>query len=115
MFVHEWRTTQAKGEIYIVRYADDFVIGCEHKEDAEALLEAIDKRLRENGLILNRDKTRLIRFGRYWQDNEKDGRSETFDFLRFTHKITHPEVWLDLDPGYLLGRAGCGNTARPVL
>ncbi len=68
VFVHEWRKTQAKGEIYIVRYADDFVIGCEHKEDADALLEAIDERLCEYGLTLNRDKTRLIRFGRYWQD-----------------------------------------------
>jgi len=87
VFVHEWRKTQAKGEIYIVRYADDFVIGCEHKEDAGALLEAIDERLREYGLTLNRDKTRLIRFGRYWQDNEKGGGSETFDFLGLTHIV----------------------------
>ena len=230
IFLHyvldEWMEKEIKprmrGKVRLVRYADDFVIGCEHKEDAESLLRAIDERLREYGLALNRDKTRLIRVGRYWQNNEKGGRPETFDFLGLTHiaakdrkgrylvkrktarkrfnrslkavaewcrkhrhlpiawqwkqlrlkltghynyygvrgnfaalarfryesrrswlnalkrrsqkvnkdrlykliasafelptpKITHPEGWFDLNPGYLLGRAGCGNAARPVL
>jgi len=222
IFVRDWRKTEAKGEVYIVRYADDFIIGCEYREDALALLEALDERLREFGLLLNREKTRLLRFGCKWQDEENDSRSETFEFLGLTHiaakdrkgrylvkrktarkrfnrsvksiakwcgrnrhmplswqwkqlrlkltghynyygvrgnfealarfrhevrwvwlnalkrrsqkvnkdrlhkliasvfelptpKITHPEGWLYLNPGYLLGRAGCGNSARPVL
>lgn len=221
-FVLEWRKTEAKGEVYIVRYADDFIIACEHKEDVLVLMKALENRLREFGLILNKEKTRLLRFGQKWRNKEKSQRSETFDFLGFTHiaalsrkgqylvkrktarkrlnrsllaiadwcsrnrhlpiswqwkqlrlkvkghynyygvrgnfralarfrhevwrvwlnalkrrsqkvnkdrlyrvitsvfvlpspKITHPEGWFDLNPGYLLGRAGCGNSARPVL
>jgi len=221
-FVLEWRKTEAKGEVYIVRYADDFVIACEHKEDAVALMKVLENRLREVGLTLNKEKTHLLRFGQKWRNKEKNQRSETFDFLGFTHiaalsrkgrylvkrktarkrlnrsllaiaewcsrnrhkpiswqwkqlrlkltghynyygvrgnfralarfrhgvwrvwlnalkrrsqkvnkdrlyrlinsvfelpspKITHPEGWFDLNPGYLLGRAGCGNSARPVL
>ena len=222
VFVHEWRKTQATGEVYMVRYADDFVIACEHENDARVLLEALDERLREHGLNLNREKTRLLRFGRKWDAGRGSTGSETFDFLGFTHiagkdrrgrylvkrktarkrlnrslkaiatwcsrnrhqpvseqwkqlrlkvtghynyygvrgnikalvcfryevwrlwlnalkrrsqkickdrlytlttsvfvlpmpKITHPEGYLDVNPGYLLGRAGCGNSARPVL
>ena len=82
-FVHEWRKG-AKGEVYIVRYADDLVIACELESEGRTLLELLDCRLRRHGLKLNRDKTRLIRFGRRW--NQEDGsRSETFDFLGFTH------------------------------
>lgn len=221
VFVHQWRKTVAKGELYIVRYADDVVIACEHEEDARRLLEALDERLKDYGLALNREKTRLIPFGRLWQGPKGPG-SGTFDFLGFTHiagkdrqgrylvrrktsrrrlnrslkaigqwckkhrhapvgwqwrqltvklrghynyygvrgnfqslsqfryrawkhwwkallrrsqkankhrlhrlvnevfvlptpKITHTEGWLALNPGYLLGRAGCGNTARPDL
>ena len=218
--MHEWRKG-AEGEVYIVRYADDLVIACEHERDGRALLELLDGRLRSHGLKLNRDKTRLIRFGRRWT-REGGSRPETFDFLGFTHiagkdrqghylvrrktsrkrlnrslkaisewckknrhaplrwqweelslklrghynyygvrgnfeslkrfwyrvwrhwwrallrrsekankyrlrrlvtelfvlpkpKIMHPEGWFGLNPGYLLGRAGCGNTARPDL
>lgn len=221
VFVHDWRRTKAMGEVYIVRYADDFVIGCEHEQDARALLEALDEHLGRYRLTLNRDKTHLIRFGRKWGGRGGPG-SGTFDFLGFTHiagqdrqgrflvrrktsrkrfrrsltsvsewcrkhrhqpvelqleelarklrghyeyygirgnfealarfrhrvwwiwfqslrrrsqkvnlgrlkhlltnvftlptpEITHSEGWLSLDPGYLLGRAGCGNAARPVL
>jgi len=216
------RGVRVNPEIYIVEGADDFIIGCEYKEDALALLKALDERLREHGLTLNREKTRLLRFGRHGKDGKGRNGSETFDFLGFTHiagkdrqgrylvkrktarkrfnrslksiaewcsrnrhlsiswqwkqlrlkltghynyygvrgnfeaiarfryevwkvwlnalkrrsqmvnkdrlykiitsvfvlptpKITHPEGWLDLNPGYLLGRAGCGNSACPVL
>jgi len=220
-FIHQWRRSEAKGEVYIIRYADDLVIACEHESDVRKLLEALDERLKEYGLKLNREKTRMLRFGRYWQKPE-ESKSETFDFLGFTHiagrdrqgrylvkrktsrkrlnkslkavnqwckryrhtpvrwqckelrkklighynyygvrgnfdslknfrhgvwkawmnslmrrsqkvnrdriynlvnqlfplpdpKITHPEGWFSIDPGYLLGRAGCGNAARPDL
>ena len=221
VFVHEWRKTAARGEVYIVRYADDLVIACEQEDDARRLLEALEERLKSHGLALNREKTRLIPFGRCWQ-GPKGGGSGTFEFLGFTHiagkdrqgrylvrrktsrkrlnrslkaigqwcrkyrhapvgwqwrqlavklrghynyygvrgnfvsisrfrygtwkhwwqallrrsqkankrrlyrlvnevfvlptpKITHTEGWLTLNPGYLLGRAGCGNAARPDL
>ena len=220
-FVHQWRRSEAKGEVYVIRYADDLIIACEHESEARNLLEALDERLKEYGLKLNREKTRLLRFGRRWQ--KPDGpKSETFDFLGFTHiagkdrqgrylvrrktsrkrlnrslkavnqwckryrhapvgwqwrelkvkllghynyygvrgnfeslrnfrygvwklwmkslmrrsqkvnkdriyrlvnevfvlptpRITHSEGWLAVNPGYLLGRAGCGNAARPDL
>ena len=221
-FVHEWRKTEASGEVYIVRYADDVVIACEREDDARRLLDLLDARLREYGLTLNRDKTQLVRFGRHWTGKDGKSKSETFEFLGFTHiagksrkgrflvkrqtsrkrlnrslkaisqwckhnrhtplkwqqaqlslkllghynyygvrgnflslstlrykvrqvwlralkrrsqkvrkgvlyrlldtrfalplpHITHPEGWLELSPGYLLGRAGCGKAARPVL
>jgi RNA-directed DNA polymerase len=220
-YVHERRKQNAKGEVYIVRYADDLVIATEHETDALELIDKLEKRLNEYGLKLNRNKTQLLRFGKGWGRAGRP-RSETFDFLGFTHiagkdrqghylarrktsrkrlnrgmkivnewckkyrheplgwqlkelslklqghynyygvrgnfeslanywqavywrwfywlrrrsqkvnsvrlykllntkfvlprpKITHSEGWLKLNPGYLLGRAGCGNTARPDL
>ena len=219
-YVHEWRKNRARGEVYIVRYMDDFVIACQTGEDARELLEGLTLQLELHGLRLNGEKTRLIRYGRYW-DRGKGNESETFNFLGFTHIagkdqkgkycvkrktarerlkrglkavglwckehrhkpmtwqyaqlilklkghynyygvrgnfealkqyrhgvwkgwfntlkrrsqkgnirrlytllktvfvlptpwITHPEGWLNVNPGHLLGRAGCGNTARPV-
>ena len=223
-FVHNWRKSEARGEIYIVRYADDFVIAAERKEDAKRLLEELEKRFETFGLKLHPEKTRLIKFGRRWVEENKRGgtKPDTFDFLGFTHiagvdrqghylvkrktmkkrlkraikrtyqicrkmmhspmqtqherlsktlighynyygvrgnfealkqfhyeiwnmwykrlkrrsqkgmafekyvkylenfplpkpKITHPEGWFLVNPGYLLGRAGCGKSARPDL
>ena len=223
-FVHSWRKSEAGGEVYIVRYADDFVIATERKEDAERLLEEMERRFESFGLKLHPEKTRLIKFGRKWVEENKRGgtKPDTFDFLGFTHiagvdrqghylvkrktmkkrlkramkrayqvckrmmhspmktqherlsktlighynyygvrgnfealkkfhyeiwkmwykrlkrrsqkgmafekyvkyledfplpkpKITHPEGWFLVNPGYLLGRAGCGNSARPDL
>lgn len=219
-YVHAWRKKDAQGEVYIVRYADDFVIVCEQLRDAEILREALQKRLQEHGLTVNENKTRLLRFGKGGDGGI--GGSDTFDFLGFTHiagrsragwylvqrktarkrftrslktiaqwckenrhaplrwqwqalstklkghynyygvrgnfdalrrfwyevwqcwikalrrrsqtsnlrrlcklltdsfplpkpTITHPESWLAVNPGYLLGRAGCGNSACPDL
>jgi hypothetical protein len=219
--VHRWRQNHARGQVYIVRYADDAVIGCEYDTDAQALRAELETALSGYGLSLNEAKTRLVRFGRQNPPNGP-GRSESFDFLGFTHiagrdrkgrylvkrktarkrlsrqleafkhwcrahrheavawqhrklseklaghyayfgirgnwaslaclrshvwhywrqclrrrsqtnhkgrltrllnerfalpnpRITHPDNWLALDPGYLLGRAGCGKAARPVL
>ena len=220
-FVHQWRKEQARGEVYIVRYADDAVICFEHEKDATALQAALEENLERYGLEINQAKTRLIRFGRNYP-RKGDGRSDSFDFLGLTHfvgvdrrgrylvkrktarqrfhrslqaakqwcrkhrhqplqwqwqelsrkllghyayfgvrgnlkslgqfryqvwkywraclrkrsqtsrkgritqllntcfvlpwpKITQPDNWLPVDPGYLLGRAGCGKAARPVL
>jgi group II intron reverse transcriptase/maturase len=87
-WVHQWRGRHARGEIYIVRYADDFVMGFEQEEDARAMRTALAERLAKFGLTLHPDKTRVIRFGRFAHEyNVEDGlrKTETFDFLGFTH------------------------------
>ena len=218
--VNQWRRTEAQGEVYCVRYADDAVLAFEHEADAHALKARLEASLADYGLALNQAKTRLIRFGRHWPD--RGIKPETFDFLGFTHivgtdrkgrylvlrktartrirrhlfkvtawlrkhrhrpldwqwrklrkhllgyyqyygirgnyralaryrwrlwrlwyqslsrrsqksnghrlthlltevfplpkaRITHSEGWMNVTPGDLLGRAGCGNAARPVL
>jgi group II intron reverse transcriptase/maturase len=88
LWVHQWRGRHARGEVYIVRYADDFVMGFQYEQDARAMREALSARLAEFGLELHPDKTRVLRFGRFAQarcDREGRKRPETFDFLGFTH------------------------------
>ena len=88
LWIHQWRGRHTRGECYVVRYADDFVIGFEHEWDARACLEALRQRMEKFGLNLHPDKTRLIEFGRgsaARREREGRGRCETFDFLGFTH------------------------------
>ncbi len=88
LWVHWWRTHRCRGDVVIVRYADDFVIGFQSHSEAQACLEALRTRLAKFGLKLHEGKTRLIEFGRYAIDNRKrrgDGRPDSFDFLGFTH------------------------------
>jgi group II intron reverse transcriptase/maturase len=83
-----WRTKEAKGDMIIVRYADDAVLGFQNREDAERFLEQLRERLRKFGLELHPGKTRLIEFGRYAAERRKrrgEGKPETFNFLGFTH------------------------------
>jgi RNA-directed DNA polymerase len=83
-----WRRTQMRGDMIIVRYADDFVIGFQYYEEAVKFLTALRKRLTKHGLSLHPKKTRLIEFGKYARENRKrrgKGKPETFDFLGFTH------------------------------
>jgi RNA-directed DNA polymerase len=87
-WANRWRKRQARGDMVIVRYADDFVVGFEHKEDAERFQTDLSERLAGFGLELKAEKTRLIQFGRFAaQQREKRclGKPETFDFLGFTH------------------------------
>ena len=87
-FQKKWRSREAKGESIIVRYADDFVAGFQHKRDAERFLSAVKERFESFGLEIHPDKTRLMEFGRSaMEDRRKQGlgRPETFDFLGFTH------------------------------
>jgi group II intron reverse transcriptase/maturase len=87
-WVQDWRKTQAHGDVIIVRYADDFVMGFQYPHDAEIFLKALHERLGEYKLKLHPDKTRLIEFGRYAQRDRTqrdEGKPETFDFLGFTH------------------------------
>ena len=88
LWVQQWRTRHARGEVYIVRYVDDFVMGFQHEGDARAMREALASRFAAFGLELHPEKTRVIRFGRFALPNcARDGRAkpETFDFLGFTH------------------------------
>ncbi len=88
LWAHQWRKQNARGEVYIVRYADDLVMGFEDGRDARSMRAAIAKRLEKFGLELHPDKTRVIFFGRYaYQKCERKGlpKPETFDFLGFTH------------------------------
>ena len=87
-WVEEWRKSHARGEVYIVRYADDFVMGFQYRDDAERLREELTQQLAENGLELHAEKTRLIEFGRFAAKDRArrgEGKPETFDFLGFTH------------------------------
>ena len=88
LWAHQWRKRQARGEVYLVRYADDFVVGFEHRDDAERFQADLRERLARFGLALNAEKTRLIEFGRFAaQDRERRGLGKpgTFEFLGFTH------------------------------
>jgi len=87
-WVHSWRERRARGEVIIVRYADDFVMGFQYRDDAERLLADLRERIAGFGLELHDEKTRLIEFGRFAAKNRKergDRKPETFDFLGFTH------------------------------
>lgn len=88
LWAHQWRRQQAHGEVIIVRYADDGVMGFEHRHDAEQFLAAMRDRFAKFGLALHPEKTRLIEFGRFAAARRKRqglGKPEVFNFLGFTH------------------------------
>jgi len=88
LWVQQWRTKQARGDVIVVRYADDFIVGFQHKAEAERFLADLRLRFAKFGLELHPDKTRLIEFGRFAGSNRQKkglGKPETFDFLGFTH------------------------------
>jgi len=88
LWTQRWRQRQAHGDVVVVRFADDFVIGFQHRDDAEQLLAELRARLARFGLTLHPDKTRLLEFGRYAAANRKtrgEGKPESFNFLGFTH------------------------------
>lgn len=88
LWVNQWRRKRAHGDMIVVRYADDAVLGFESRADAEAFLEQLRERMGKFGLELHPEKTRLIEFGRFAEDNRKrrgEGKPETFDYLGFTH------------------------------
>lgn len=88
LWAASWRKKHARGEVYIVRFADDFVMCFQFEQDARAMHTALTARLAEFGLELHPDKTRVIQFGRFASMDRKErglGKPETFDFLGFTH------------------------------
>jgi len=88
LWVDVWRTKWAQGEVVVVRYADDIILGFQHQAEADRFLENLRERLGMFGLELHPDKTRRIEFGRFAEQNRTrrgEGKPETFDFLGFTH------------------------------
>ena len=88
LWVQRWRNTQARGEVIVVRYADDFIVGFQHKEEAERFMEDLRQRFAKFGLELHSEKTRLIEFGPWAAENRRrkgQGKPKTFQFLGFTH------------------------------
>jgi group II intron reverse transcriptase/maturase len=88
LWVQQWRKKRARGDMYVVRFADDFVMGFQREQDARAMRVDLSTRLAKFGLELHPEKTRVIQFGRFArQDRERAGlgKPETFDFLGFTH------------------------------
>jgi RNA-directed DNA polymerase len=87
LWAERWRRHEATGDMIIVRYADDFIVGFEHEDDAQRFLDAMRQRLGAFALALHPEKTRLIEFGRRAAENRKRrglGKVETFNFLGFT-------------------------------
>jgi group II intron reverse transcriptase/maturase len=88
LWAHSWRGREARGDVVIVRYADDFVLGFQYEREAQRFLNDLQERLRQFGLDLHPEKTRLIEFGAYAASNRRlrgESKPEGFDFLGFTH------------------------------
>jgi RNA-directed DNA polymerase len=88
LWAERWRRHEATGDMIIVRYADDLVVGFEHESDARRFWDAMRQRLEEFSLSLHPDKTRLIEFGRHAAERRAQrglGKPETFNFLGLTH------------------------------
>ncbi len=88
LWVDHWRQRYARGCVVVVRFADDFVVGFQYREDAERFWRELRERFAKFNLRLQDDKTRLIEFGRFATENRKrrgDGKPESFAFLGFLH------------------------------
>src|SRR5580692_3298637 len=87
LWAERWRRREATGDMIIVRYADDFIIGFQHERDAQRFMDELRKRLGEFALSLHPEKTRLIEFGRFAAERRKRrglGKPDTFNFVGFT-------------------------------
>ena len=88
LWVQAWRKKRAHGDVIVVRFADDIVLGFQSEMEARQFREELEERFRKFDLELHPDKTRLIEFGPFAADNRRrrgEGKPETFDYLGFTH------------------------------
>ena len=95
LWADQWRRRNAHGDVVLVRFADDYVAGFEHREDAERFLDDLRERFARFGLELAAEKTRLIEFGRFAAENRArrgERKPETFTFLGFTHVCARTRV-----------------------
>ncbi|MCA1705505.1 MAG: group II intron reverse transcriptase/maturase, partial [Actinobacteria bacterium] len=112
-WARQWRSRHARGDMVIVRFADDFVAGFEHLGDAKQFLADLRQRFGRFGLELHPDKTRLVQFGRFAAERRAErglGKPETFDFLGFTHICART-----LDGRFLLKRITISKRKRAKL
>ena len=89
LWIKQWREQHAKGDVIVIRYADDVVMGFSERINAERCLASLRERFAKFGLKLHPDKTRLIEFGRFASERRRErseAEPETFDFLGFTHR-----------------------------
>jgi len=88
LWAQRWRKTQAHGDVIVVRYADDFIVGFQHRADAERFLAELRERFAKFSLELHAEKTRRLEFGPFAAEHRQradEGKPETFNFLGFTH------------------------------
>ena len=88
LWVQAWRSQQTRGDVIVVRFADDIVLGFQNRPDAERFLQELTERFGKFRLELHPEKTRLLEFGPFAAEDRKrrgQGKPETFDFLGFTH------------------------------
>jgi group II intron reverse transcriptase/maturase len=88
LWAEQWRKTRAQGDVIVVRYADDFVVGFQHESDARRFLDELRERFRTFNLELHAEKTRVIEFGRFASERRArrgEGKPATFNFPGFTH------------------------------
>jgi group II intron reverse transcriptase/maturase len=114
LWTHAWRRKKAQGDVIVVRYADDIVLGFEHEHEARAYLQDLQERLRAFELELHPEKTRLIRFGRTAiaeRERQGLGKPETFDFLGFTHFCTRSKK----SGRFVIGRKTIKKRLRALL
>ena len=116
LWAEQWRGREAQGDMIMVRYADDVVLGFEHEADARRFLGAMQARLEKFSLALHPDKTRLIAFGRFAADQRARaglGKPETFDFLGFTFisgKTRRANSSFSGKPVVIARRPSCGRS-----
>lgn len=111
LWAHRWRQKRAGGEVYIIRYADDTVLGFQHRAEGERFMRELKQRVGKFRLSLNEEKTRLIEFGRFARTNRDrrgEGKPKTFDFLGFTHVCATRRS----DGGFHLKRITIAKTQR---
>ena len=114
LWAERWRRREATGDMIIVRYADDLIVGFEHENDARRFLDAMRERLRKFSLSLHPEKTRLIEFGRYAAERRKRrglGKPETFNFLGFTF-ICGKSRRASSNSNGRPGATACGRSSR---
>jgi RNA-directed DNA polymerase len=114
LWVRQWRRRHPTGDMIVVRFADDTIVGFEHRQDAERFLHDLAQRLARFGLGLHPDKTRLIEFGKGAIAARRArglGKPATFDFLGFTHYCTTRRS----GGGFVLGRTPIRERMRAKL
>jgi RNA-directed DNA polymerase len=112
LWIEKEISKQLIGRVYLIRYADDFIIGCKNRQDAQKVWDMLPTRLVKFGLELSKEKSRLIEFGQiaYMRNKRTGGKLSTFNFLGFTHYLTH-----DRKAGLRLGRKTIGKRMRRTL